>query len=325
MRAVLIESEGAPARLADVDEAMLDGAVELDVLASSYNFKDGLAVSGKGRIARTHPLIAGIDVVGRVTASATGDWAPGDVVVLNGDGLGESRHGGFAERARVRPDALVRLPAAISPERAAAIGTAGFTAMLAVLALEDAGVEPGSGDVLVTGAAGGVGSVAIALLAGRGHRVVASTGRIAEEGDYLRSLGAAELLDRSELSEAVGKPLQSQRWAAAVDSVGSTTLANVLAQTRWGGTVVACGLAQGADLPTTVMPFILRAVTLAGANSVEAPRVLRQRAWDALAAELDAELLDGMTTMIGLSDTLGYADRILGGRVRGRTVVDPAG
>lgn len=325
MRAVLIESEGAPARLTDVDEGILDGAIELDVLASSYNFKDGLAVSGRGRIARTFPLVAGIDVVGRVTASSDAAWAPGDVVVLNGDGLGESRHGGFAQRARVRPDALVRIPPAISAERAAAIGTAGFTAMLAVLALEDAGVAPGSGDVLVTGAAGGVGSVAIALLAGRGHRVVASTGRAEEEGDYLRGLGAAELLDRRELSEEVGKPLQGQRWAGAVDSVGSTTLANVLAQTTWGGTVVACGLAQGADLPTTVLPFILRAVTLAGANSVEAPRPLRQRAWDALAAELDLDALDGMTTTIGLSETIGYADRILGGAVRGRTVVLLAG
>lgn len=325
MRAVLIEAEGAPARLAEVDEEeLLDGAVALDVLASSYNFKDGLAVSGRGRIARTFPLIAGIDVVGRVTESSDAGWAPGDLVVLNGDGLGETRHGGFAERARVRPDALVRLPGGISPERAAAIGTAGFTAMLAVLRLEDAGVEPGTGDVLVTGAAGGVGSVATALLAGRGHRVVASTGRVAEEGDYLRGLGAAEVIDRRELGDAAGKPLQSQRWAAAVDSVGSTTLANILAQTVWGGTVVACGLAQGADLPTTVMPFILRAVTLAGANSVEAPRESRQRAWDALAAELDLAALDGMTTTIGLSETLAYADEILAGRVRGRTIVLPA-
>lgn len=325
MRAVLIEAEGAAARLTEVDEGILDGAVELDVLASSYNFKDGLAVSGRGRIARTFPLVAGIDVVGRVTASSDPGWVAGDVVVLNGDGLGESRHGGFATRARVRPDSLVRLPAAISSERAAAIGTAGFTAMLAVLALEDAGAAPDAGDVLVTGAAGGVGSVAIALLAARGYRVVASTGRADTEGAYLRGLGADDILDRRELGDAVGKPLQSQRWAAAIDSVGSTTLANVLAQTSYGGTVVACGLAQGADLPTSVMPFILRGVTLAGANSVEAPRELRQRAWDALAAELDLDTLDGMTTTIGLSDTLDYADRILAGRVRGRTVVLPAG
>lgn len=323
MRAVLIESEGSPARLTEVDESMLDGAVELEVLASSYNFKDGLAVSGRGKIARTLPLVAGIDVVGRVLSSDDPDWSPGDTVVLTGDGLGETRHGGFATRARVRPDALVRLPAAINAERAAAIGTAGFTAMLAVLALEDAGVTPASGDVLVTGSAGGVGSLAIALLARRGYRVVASTGRADTEGDYLRGLGAAELLDRRELGEAAGKPLQSQRWAGAVDSVGSTTLANILAQTTYGGTVVACGLAQGGDLPATVMPFILRAVTLTGANSVETPLGLRQRAWDALADELELDLLDGMTTTIALDDTLAYADEILGGRVRGRTVVLP--
>lgn len=323
MRAVLIETQGEPARLTDVDASLLEGPVELEVLASSYNYKDGLAVSGTGRIARTLPLIAGIDVVGRVVSSEDRGWSVGETVVLTGDGLGETRHGGFATTARVRPDALVRLPAAIGPERAAAIGTAGFTAMLAVLALEDAGVAPDAGDILVTGSAGGVGSLAIALLARRGYRVVASTGRADTEGDYLRGLGAAELLDRRELSDAAGKPLQSQRWAGAVDSVGSTTLANILAQTSYGGTVVACGLAQGADLPTTVMPFILRAVTLTGANSVEAPIELRQRAWYALAEELDLDLLDGMTTTITLDDTLAYADEILGGRVRGRTVVLP--
>lgn len=323
MRAVLIEAEGAPARLAEVDESLLDGAVELEVLASSYNYKDGLAVSGKGRIARIFPLIAGIDVVGRIVSSDDPGWSVGETVVLTGDGLGETRHGGFATTARVRPDALVRLPAAIGPERAAAIGTAGFTSMLAVLALEDAGVTPDAGDVLVTGSAGGVGSLAIALLARRGYRVVASTGRADTEGDYLRGLGAAELLDRRELGDAAGKPLQSQRWAGAVDSVGSTTLASILAQTAYGGTVVACGLAQGADLPTTVMPFILRAVTLTGVNSVEAPLELRQRAWAALAAELDLGLLDGMTTTIALDDTLAHADEILAGRVRGRTVVLP--
>jgi len=326
MRAVVIESEGAPARLAEIDErTMLEGDVDVDVLASSYNFKDGLAVSGRGRIARTLPLIAGIDLVGRVTSSRAEQWAPGDVVVLTGDGLGETCHGGFATRARVRPDALIRLPDTLTPERAAAIGTAGFTAMLAVLALDDAGVAPGSGDVLVTGAAGGLGSVAIALLAGRGHRVVASTGRAEEERGYLTGLGAAELLDRRQLGETIGKPLQTQRWAGVVDSVGSTTLANALAQTRYGGTVVACGLAQGADLPATVMPFILRAVTLTGANSVDTPRPLRERAWAALADELDLESLDAMTTTIGLSETLAYADEILAGRVRGRTVVLPEG
>lgn len=322
MRAVLIESKGAaPRLLEDADESLLSGDVELDVLASSYNFKDGMAIAGKG-IARTFPLIPGIDLVGRVTGSAVEQFSAGDLVVLNGDGIGESRHGGFATRARVRADALVRLPAELSPERAAAIGTAGFTAMLAVLSLEDTGIRPEAGDVLVTGASGGVGSIAVALLAARGFRVLASTGRAAENGEYLRELGAAGVLDRRELSEEPGRPLQSQRFAAALDGVGSTTLANVLAQTSWGGTVAAYGLAQGADLPTTVMPFILRGVTLAGINSVDCPLPLRERAWDALARELDGNLLDSLTTSIGLSEVIPYAERILAGQVRGRTVVE---
>lgn len=322
MRAVLIESKGAaPRLLEDADESLLSGDVELDVLASSYNFKDGMAIAGKG-IARTFPLIPGIDLVGRVTGSAVEQFSAGDLVVLNGDGIGESRHGGFATRARVRADALVRLPAELSPERAAAIGTAGFTAMLAVLSLEDTGIRPEAGDVLVTGASGGVGSIAVALLAARGFRVLASTGRAAENGEYLRELGAAEVLDRWELSEEPSRPLQSQRFAAALDGVGSTTLANVLAQTSWGGTVAAYGLAQGADLPTTVMPFILRGVTLAGINSVDCPLPLRERAWEALARELDGKLLDSLTTSIGLSEVIPYAVRILAGQVRGRTVVE---
>lgn len=326
MRAIVIDSKGAEPEVVEgprAEELLRagEGSVELDVLHSSFNYKDGLALAGRG-IVRSWPLVPGIDVVGRVTASASDEWREGDVVVLNGDGLGETRNGGFATRARVRPDALVRLPEGISPERAAAIGTAGFTAMLCVLALEDAGVDPGAGDVLVTGAAGGVGSVAISLLAGRGYRVIASTGRTDEQGDYLRELGAADLIDRHELSDELGKPLQSQRWAGAVDSVGSTTLANALAQTSYGGAVAACGLAQGADLPTTVMPFILRGVTLVGANSVDAPRPLRQRAWKALAAELNLAMLDGMTETIGLAETIPHAGRILAGRVRGRTVVD---
>lgn len=322
MRAVLIDSEGADARLAeDVDESLLSGPVELDVLFSSFNYKDGMAIAGKG-VARSFPLIPGIDLVGRVTASEDDQYSAGDLVILNGDGIGESLHGGFATRARVRPDALVRLPADLSPERAAAIGTAGFTAMLSVLRLDEGAVTPDSGDVLVTGASGGVGSVAVSLLAGRGYRVVASTGRGQENDEYLRSLGAAEIIDRRELSEEPGRPLQSQRWAGAVDAVGSTTLANVLAQTAWGGTVAAYGLAQGPDLPSTVLPFILRGVTLAGVNSVEAPLPLRERAWDALAAELDVEQLDSMTTSIGLSEAIPYAQRILAGAVRGRTVVD---
>lgn len=322
MRAILLESKGAPPRLLeDADESLLDGEVAVDVTHSSLNYKDGMALAGRG-IARTHPLIPGIDLVGVVTESADGRFAPGEAVVLNGDGLGETRHGGFATRARVRPDALVRLPEGMTPERAAAIGTAGFTAMLSVLRLEDDGITPESGDVLVTGASGGAGSIAVALLAARGYRVLAATGRAEENGDYLRSLGAAELVDRRELSEEVGRPLQSQRWAAAIDGVGSTTLVNVLAGTRALGTVAAYGLAQGPDLPATVLPFILRGVTLAGINSVECPTDRRERAWQVLAAELDTDLLDSMTTTIGLADTLPAAERILAGQVRGRTVVD---
>ncbi|MGP9538571.1 MDR family oxidoreductase [Brachybacterium sp. AOP43-C2-M15] len=322
MRAVVIESEGAdPRLLEDADESLLSGEVELDVLASGLNYKDGMALAGTG-IARTHPLIPGIDLVGRVTGSADERFSAGDLVVLTGDGLGETAHGGFATRARVRPDALVRLPAELSPERAAAIGTAGFTAMLAVLRLEDAGLTPDSGEVLVTGASGGAGSIAVALLAGRGHRVAASTGRVEENGDYLRELGAAEVLDRRSLSEEVGRPLQSQRFAGAIDAVGSTTLANVLAQTARGGTVAAFGLAQGPDLPATVLPFILRGVTLAGVDSVACPLPLRERAWDALAREIDVEQLDSLTSSIGLSEVIDHAERILAGQVRGRTVVE---
>lgn len=322
MRAIVVDERGAEPRVAeDLEEGLLEGDVELDVLYSSFNYKDGLALAGRG-IVRSWPLIPGIDLVGRVTASRADGWAEGELAVLNGDGLGEYRHGGFATRARVRPDALVRLPEAISPLHAAAIGTAGFTAMLSVLALEDAGVGPEAGEILVTGAAGGVGSIAISLLAGRGYRVVASTGRAEEQGEYLSGLGAARTIDRRELSEELGKPLQEQRWAGAIDSVGSTTLANVLAQTAYGGAVAACGLAQGADLPVTVLPFILRGVTLTGANSVDAPRALRQRAWDALAAEIDRGLLDGMTETVGLAEVPALAAEILAGRVRGRTVVD---
>jgi acrylyl-CoA reductase (NADPH) len=302
-------------------DALMDGDVTVAVEFSSINYKDGLALTGKPGVARVWPLIAGIDLVGTVESSLDPRWTAGDQVILNGAGIGESHHGGLAERARVDGSSLVRRPDAVSAVRAAAIGTAGFTAMLAVLALERGGVSPASGDILVTGAAGGVGSVAIALLAARGYRVVASTGRGEELGDYLLGLGATEILDRRTIDEA-GKPLQSQRWAGAVDSVGSFTLANVLAQTHQGGVVAACGLAQGPDLPTTVLPFILRAVTLAGINSVEAPLALREEAWDRLAADLDLDLLDSLTETIGLTDAFDAAERILAGQVHGRTVVD---
>lgn len=303
------------------EDALMDGDVTIAVEFSSINYKDGLALMGKPGVARVWPLIAGIDLVGTVESSGDPRWAAGDQVILNGAGIGESHHGGLAERARVAGASLVRRPDAVSAVRAAAIGTAGFTAMLAVLALERGGVTPDAGDILVTGAAGGVGSVAVALLAARGYRVVASTGRGEELGDYLRGLGAAEILDRHTLDEA-GKPLQTQRWAGAIDSVGSFTLANILAQTHQGGVVASCGLAQGADLPTTVLPFILRAVTLAGINSVEAPLPLREEAWARLAADLDLDLLDGLTEVIPLADAFGAAERILAGQVHGRTVVD---
>jgi acrylyl-CoA reductase (NADPH) len=303
------------------DDMLSDGDVSVAVEFSSINYKDGLALMGKPGVVRTWPLIAGIDLVGTVESSADPRWRAGDRVILNGSGLGESAHGGLAERARVSGAALVRLPESLTASRAAAIGTAGFTAMLAVLALERGGVTAESGDVLVTGAGGGVGSIAIALLAARGFRVVASTGRGDELGDYLRTLGAAEILDRHTLDEA-GKPLQTQRWAGAIDSVGSFTLANILAQTNQGGVVAACGLAQGADLPATVLPFILRAVTLAGINSVEAPLAAREEAWSHLATDLDPDLLDGLTEVIGLAESFDAAERILAGQVHGRTVVD---
>ena len=303
------------------DEALMDGDVTVAVEFSSINYKDGLALMGKPGVARVWPLIAGIDLVGTVESSNDPRWVAGDRVILNGAGIGESHHGGLAERARVSGASLVRLPEGVSASRAAAIGTAGFTAMLAVLALERGGVTPESGDVLVTGAAGGVGSIAITLLHACGYRVVASTGRAEELGDYLHGLGAAELLDRNTIS-AAGKPLQTQRWAGAIDSVGSHTLANILAQTNQGGVVASCGLAQGADLPTTVMPFILRAVTLAGINSVEAPLALREEAWRRLADDLDFDLLDGLTEVIALEESFDAAERILAGQVHGRTVVD---
>lgn len=328
-RALIVESgpsagsgttASVTARIAALEETQLmPGDVSIDVEFSSINFKDGLAIGGRPGVIKNYPLIPGIDLVGTVSASGHPRWTPGDHVILNGWGAGEVHHGGLAERARVSGDWLVALPDGMSAERAAAIGTAGFTAMLAVLALEKHGI-PG-GDLLVTGAAGGVGSIAIALLARLGHRVVASTGRV-EETDFLVKLGAADVINRTTLSDAGGRPLQSQRWAGAVDSVGSHTLANVLAQTSYGGIVAACGLAQGADLPTSVLPFILRAVTLAGINSVQAPIALRTEAWSRLASDLDVDLLDSLTTTVGLADACAAASAILAGSIRGRTVID---
>ena len=293
------------------------GDVTIDVEYSSINFKDGLALTGRPGVIKAPNLIPGIDLVGTVATSNSVLWRAGDRVILNGWGIGETHHGGLSERARVPAEWLVPLPAGMTAKQAAAIGTAGFTAQLAVIALEKAGVD---GDVLVTGAAGGLGSIAIALLAKRGFSVTASTGR-SQEHDYLRALGAAEIIDRASLSMP-GKPLQSQRWAGAIDSVGGHTLANVLAQTNYGGSVASCGLAQSAELPTTVLPFILRAVTLVGINSVYAPHDARREAWARLASDLDPDLLDSLTTSVTLAEAPVVAERIVAGQVRGRTVVD---
>ncbi len=312
---------GTDARITEIDDARLpDGDVTVRVDYSTINFKDGLAITGKAPIVRAWPMVPGIDFAGTVEKSAHPTWKPGDKVVLNGWGVGESHWGGLAQVARLNGDWLVALPAQFSVRQGAAIGTAGFTAMLCVLALERHGLAPGDGDVLVTGAAGGVGSIAVALLARLGHTVVASTGRLAET-DYLKSLGASSVIDRAELS-APGKPLGRERWAGVVDSVGSHTLANACATTRTEGAVAACGLAQGMDFPATVAPFILRAVCLYGVNSVTVPRPRRELAWVRLASDLDTGLLDSMTREIGLAEAIPAAQDIVAGKVRGRLVVD---
>ena len=301
------------------ESELMEGDVTVEVSHSSLNFKDGLAMTGSSPVVRRWPMIPGIDFVGRVRDSTSDAHAVGDLVVLNGWGVGETHLGGYAELARVPGEWLVALPEGISAARSMAIGTAGYTAMLCVMALERHGVAPGDGPVLVTGAAGGVGSVAIAILSKLGFEVLASTGRGDTEGDYLRSLGAAEIIDRAELSEK-GRPMGKERWAGAVDSVGSFTLANVLAQTRYGGTVAACGLAQGMDLPGSVAPFILRGVTLAGVDSVMAPLALRTEAWSRLATDLPLDLLDSLTDTHPLSDAPELAPQILAGGIRGRVV-----
>ena len=302
------------------DSALPEGDVTVAVAYSTINYKDGLAITGKSPVVRKFPLTPGIDLAGTVTESSHPLFRTGDTVVLNGWGVGESHSGGLAQKARLKGDWLITLPGAFSPRQAMAIGTAGYTAMLCVMALEKHGVTPDKGEVLVTGAGGGVGSVAIALLAKLGYRVVACTGRLQEAG-YLRSLGAADVIDRAELS-APGKPLARERWAGVVDTVGSHTLANACASTKYGGTVAACGLAQGMDLPATVAPFILRGVTLAGIDSVMAPRALREAAWARLARDLDAGKLEAMTQEVGLADAMGLGAQILAGQVRGRVVVD---
>ncbi len=322
-KAIVVEKDesGYRASLKDVDDGALPaGDVTVRVDYSTINYKDGLALTGKSPVVRKFPLHAGIDFAGTVLDSSDARYKAGDAVLLNGWGVGESHSGGLAQKARVKADWLVPLPAGLSARQAMAIGTAGYTAMLCVLALEKHGVTPASGDVLVTGSNGGVGSVAVALLSKLGYRVVASTGRL-QESDFLKGLGAAEVISRDELS-APGKPLAKERWAGVVDSVGSHTLANACAGTRYGGAVAACGLAQGMDLPGSVAPFILRGITLYGIDSVMAPFAVRQAAWARLARDLDLAKLEAITHEIGMGGVVQAGADILAGKVRGRLVVN---
>jgi acrylyl-CoA reductase (NADPH) len=312
---------GQTVAVAQIDEARLpEGDVTIDVAYSTLNYKDGLAITGKSPVVRKFPMVPGIDLAGTVRESRHDRWKAGDQVVLNGWGVGEGHWGGLAQVARLNGDWLVPLPTAFSPRQAMAIGTAGYTAALCVEALVNAGIAPDQGEVLVTGATGGVGSVAVALLKKAGFTVVGSTGKASEHA-YLTQLGAASVIDRATLSEA-GKPLQRERWAGVVDSVGSTTLANACAATKYGGAVAACGLAGGADFPATVMPFILRGVRLLGVDSVMAPMGPRMAAWERLARDLDPALLDVIAHEIGLGDAVATAADLIGGKLRGRIVVD---
>ena len=321
---VLDNSPEFSAEVREVDDSFLpDGDVTVAVAYSTLNYKDGLAITNRSPVVRSWPMVAGIDGAGTVVESTSPRWKAGDEVVLNGFGVGETHKGCLAGKARLRGEWLVKRPAAFSAQQAMAIGTAGYTAMLCVLALERHGLRAGDGDVLVTGATGGVGSIAVALLSALGHRVVAATGK-SSEGDYLRQLGAADVIDRAGLA-APGKPLQKERWAGVVDAVGSHTLANACAQVRSGGAVAACGLAQGMDLPTTVAPFILRGISLLGIDSVMAPMPRREEAWTRLARDLDPARLDAATSEIGLADAVEHAGRLMTGQVRGRIVVRTGG
>ena len=315
------EADQFQARVAGLDEGALpEGDVTLRVEYSTINYKDGLAIANKAPVVRKWPMVAGIDGAGTVEASSHPAWKAGDRVILNGWGVGESHWGCLAQKARLKGDWLVRLPEGLSARQAMAIGTAGYTAMLCALALAKQGVTKDQGDILVTGATGGVGSVAVSILSGWGYRVVAATGKAAEAG-YLRSLGAAEVIDRNELSQP-GKPLQKERWAGVVDCVGSHTLANACAQAKYRGVVAACGLAQGMDFPASVAPFILRGVRLIGVDSVMAPRADREEAWARLATDLDRAKLDTLTTEAGLAEAIARAPDVLAAKVRGRIVVD---
>ena len=324
-RAILVEKvdSGQEAKVLALSEAQLpEGDVLLRVERSTLNYKDALAITGRSPVIRRFPMVPGIDGAGKVQESSNPAFKPGDPVLVNGYGVGEAHWGCLAERARLKGEWLVPTPSAFTSAQAMAIGTAGYTAMLCVMALERHGVAPSKGEVLVTGAAGGVGSVAVALLSRLGHRVVASTGRPSEAA-YLTQLGAAEIIERAALASP-GKPLQKERWAGVVDCVGGVTLANACATTRYRGAVAACGLAGGMDFPATVAPFILRGVTLVGVDSVMAPMEERREAWTRLARDLDPKKLAAMTTEIGLGDAIGAAPEVLAGKVRGRLVVDPS-
>jgi acrylyl-CoA reductase (NADPH) len=324
-KAIVIDKteSGQTVALTDFDEKdLMAGDVAIRVEWSTVNYKDGLAITGKAPVVRRFPMIPGVDLAGTVEASSHPHWKPGDKVIVNGWGLGETHLGAYAEKARVKGEWLVPLPASMTTRDAMAIGTAGYTAMLAVMALERHGLTPDRGGIIVTGAAGGVGSVAVALLATLGYRVTASSGR-PHESDYLKALGATEIIDRKELA-GPAKPLAKERWAGGIDAVGSTTLANVLSMTRYGGVVAACGLAGGLDLPATVAPFILRGVSLLGIDSVMCAIAVRRAAWMRLASDLDRSKLAAMTTEIGLADVIPAADRIVAGQVRGRLAVKVA-
>lgn len=324
MKAILItkDDDTYAANVSDVDESQLpEGDVTVKVDYSTLNYKDSLAITGTSPVVRAFPMVPGIDFAGTVQDSSHSDYKVGDQVILNGWGVGEGHWGGLAQKARVNADWLVPLPLAFTTKQAMAIGTAGYTAMLCVLALEKNGVTPDQGEILVTGAAGGVGSVAISILAKLGYTVVASTGRPDEQGDYLKSLGATDIMDRKDLSEK-GRPLARERWAGVIDAVGSHTLANACASTKYGGTVAACGLAQGLDFPATVLPFILRGVTLAGVDSVNCPKERRLEAWSRLATDLNPDHIEMMMSEIALGDVINAASDQLAGKIRGRVVVD---
>jgi len=324
-KAMLVTKDGTTQNVGEVElgrDDLMEGDVTVEVSHSTVNYKDGLVLTGRSPVVRKFPMIPGIDFAGTVETSKSAKFKPGDKVLLNGFGLSETHYGGYSELARVKSEWLVPLPAAFSAAEAMAIGTAGYTSMLCILALEDAGLSPEKGPVLVTGASGGVGSVAVAILARLGYRVIASTGRIEEEA-YLKGLGAAEIIPRNELG-GDPRPLSKERWAGVVDSVGSKTLANAIASTQYGGAVAACGLAQGLDLPASVAPFILRGVSLLGVESVYMEMPRRLRAWERLARDLDVKQLAAMTHTIGFRDVRQAADDILAGKVRGRTVVEIA-